>query len=213
MQGVAGLTLGPMGRPCPTCNRTIAPLDGVNQWAMLSLGAPSARTEVLLGLASTTCIRKPTPCLVPGEGAIRIGKWKLIHGHLGGFTGAVPDPCAARSGHGQAAGKTFPLPIPANESAPICVFGWNPPPRADGQYELPRWPKDLDCDSLPCAMPPNSTYLSGRTMLFGEHGRSQVSLFAGLRCSHRRRCVQQISRVIRTSTTMWPPRIPPSWRS
>ena len=165
VQGAANIDLGPVGRPCPTCNRSIAPLDGINQWPMLSAGSPSARTEVLLGLQATPCIKKPTPCDIPGEGAIRVGKWKLMHGHLGGFSGAIPPACAARSGHGQAPGKST-LPIPANESAPICVFGWNPPPRADGEYELPQWPEDLPCTSLPCPMPPTSTYISGRTMLF-----------------------------------------------
>jgi len=34
--------------------------------------------------------------------------------------------------------------------------------------------------------------LTGRTMLFGEHGRLQASFLAGLRCSHRWRCVPDL---------------------
>lgn len=51
----------------------------------------------------------------------------------------------------------------------MCVWGWNPPPQADARkYELPRWPEDLDyaCTSLPCSIPLNSTYVTGRIMLF-----------------------------------------------
>ena len=40
------------GRACPTCTRPVAPLDGVNQWPMLSSGAPSRRNEVLLDLVA-----------------------------------------------------------------------------------------------------------------------------------------------------------------
>ena len=45
--GVAGVPLGAGGRACRTCNRSVAPFDGVDQWSMLAEGAPSARTEVL----------------------------------------------------------------------------------------------------------------------------------------------------------------------
>lgn len=169
VSGVAGLSLAHLGRPCPTCNRSIAPLDGVDQWAMLSTGAPSARTEVLLDLQATACQAKPIPCNIPGSGAIRIGKWKLLHGHQAGFKGpATPGnlpKCAARLGIGQGVNKTT-LPVPANESSPICAFGWNPPPRADGKYELPRPPSDAGCTGLPCNLTLDSKYLTGQTLLF-----------------------------------------------
>jgi hypothetical protein len=46
--GVAGFKITELGRPCPTCTRSIAPLDGVDNWQMISLGSDSARTEALL---------------------------------------------------------------------------------------------------------------------------------------------------------------------
>ena len=165
--GAAGLDVSADGRPCPTCTRTVAPLDGVNQWPMLTTGAPSLRTEVLLGNQPTKCPPKSEgPCTMEGNGAIRIGKWKLMRGSVTGYLPATP--CTARSGHGSKPNSTT-LPIPANLSAPICVWGWNPPPQADpSKYELPHWPEDLNyaCSSLPCNIPSNSTYVTGRIMLF-----------------------------------------------
>jgi hypothetical protein len=40
VQGIASLDLDPAtdSRPCPTCTRAVAPLDGVNQWAAISTG-------------------------------------------------------------------------------------------------------------------------------------------------------------------------------
>jgi len=171
--GAAGLTVDASGRPCPTCNRSVAPLDGVDQWAMLSMGAPSARTEVLLDLQTTACIHAAgVPCDVPGSGAIRVGKWKLMHGHSGVWDAPLSSPsgkssgCTARSGFANA--KSFPFPVPANESNPWCPFGWTPPPRADGKYELPIPAPDIGCTPgvLPCAMPVTAGYLAGHTMLF-----------------------------------------------
>lgn len=60
--GAAGVPLGAAGRPCPTCTRPVAPLDGVNQWPMLHTAAfPSARTEVAHG---TPDAHAPQPPLV-----------------------------------------------------------------------------------------------------------------------------------------------------
>lgn len=39
--GAAGLDLDASGRPCATCNRTVAPLDGVDQWESLTKGKAS----------------------------------------------------------------------------------------------------------------------------------------------------------------------------
>ena len=163
--GAAGVPVNASGRPCPTCNRSVAPLDGVNQWPMLSLGAPSARTEVLLHLQSAAHSSKTTPTAIPGSGAIRIGKWKLLHGHAGA-SGPAAGACVARTG---IAGPPNAVPIAGwggNESTPWCPFGWTPPPRADGQYELPRPPPELNCSSLPCPIAPDSPYLAGQTQLF-----------------------------------------------
>ena len=183
--GVAGLDIGPgvtRGRPCPTCTRAVAPLDGFDQWQMLSQGQTSARTDVLLDLQATACNAKGgsrTPCNIPGSGAIRSGKWKLIHGHAGvygcpaagcdGATGASIKGqgaiCVARMG--TAVGKSFPLPIPANLSMPWCPYGWTPPAqRGANGYQLPQPPPDACPDGLPCSLGADSTYLSGRTMLF-----------------------------------------------
>ena len=48
--------------------------------------------------------------------------------------------------------------------------GWTPPPRADGQYELPRPPPDVNCTTLPCAIGLDSPYVAGHTMLFDVVG-------------------------------------------
>ena len=55
---------------------------------------------------------------------------------------------------------------PGNESTPWCPFGWTPPPRADGGYELPQPPPELNCTALPCPLAPDSPYLAGQTQLF-----------------------------------------------
>ena len=127
--GIAGLDVSSAatGRPCPTCDRPVAPLDGVNQWDFLSTGAPSARTEVLLDLQATQCIGHGgasgpgSGCLVPGSGAIRVGKWKLLNGHTGVWGAAGSGDCVARQEpkHGKAP-KSFPIPIPLNETNPWC---------------------------------------------------------------------------------------------
>lgn len=132
--GAAGVDIGKLGRPCATCNRTVAPLDGVDQWSMLSTGGASARTEALLKFQVgdwRQCTHNgKLQCRYPGSAALRVGKWKLLHGAQAFFPGAAK--CALRSGSGSS--KAFPIPIPANESTPICPFGWTPPPRGDGRY-------------------------------------------------------------------------------
>jgi hypothetical protein len=118
--GAAGIELGSMDRPCSTCNRSVAPWDGVDQWtAMLSEGPTSARTEVLLDLHAIDCsraTRAKVPCNIPGSGAIRIGKWKLLHGHQGNYYasgGGTQANCVARAGVPAAALATpFHSPSP-----------------------------------------------------------------------------------------------------
>jgi arylsulfatase B/arylsulfatase I/J len=164
--GAAGLDMQAPGRPCPTCNRSVAPLDGVNQWPMLSTGAPSARTEVLLDLQATARWGAGT-CEVPGAGALRAGKWKLLHGHSAVWKKPTQsaDQCTLRSG--TAATKTT-LPITANTSTPWCPNGWTPPPRADGHYEPPRPAPNAGCTPgvLPCTMAPSNPHLVGGTFLY-----------------------------------------------
>ena len=174
--GVAGVELDAGGRPCASCNRTLAPFDGVNQWKMLSEGAASARTEVLLDLQTTSCWNLPgptqTPCNVPGSGALRVGKWKLLHGHTavwskvapGGVGGMTAAYCALRNG--MAAGGHPTLPITAETSPPWCANGWTPPPQTTG-YESPTPPPDSGCTGLPCTLnQTTSPYLTGGTFLF-----------------------------------------------
>jgi hypothetical protein len=167
--GVAGLPLDneTLGRPCIACDRAVAPLDGANQWPMFSSGAASARTEVLLDLQATVCWNGAhTSCDVPGMGVLRIGKWKLVHGHTAVWSKATEsaDQCVARSG--TAAPKST-IPITANTSAPWCPNGWIPPPSTT-DYQLPQPPTDAGCPSgkLPCKFPATSRYLVGSTFLF-----------------------------------------------
>jgi hypothetical protein len=55
--------------PCVNPSRLPVPLDGVNQWAVFTSGAKSARTEVLLDLQATATWGDTT--VVPGSGALR----------------------------------------------------------------------------------------------------------------------------------------------
>jgi hypothetical protein len=57
-------------------------------------GAPSARTEVLLDLQATAQWGSQTQ--IPGVGALRRGKWKVLHGHTATWkkADASADMCA-----------------------------------------------------------------------------------------------------------------------
>ena len=178
VNGVAGLSLldNTTGRPCPTCTRPVAPLDGVNQWNMFStLNSSSNREEVLLDLQST----RKNPCPrgvtnIPGVAAIRVGKWKLLHGHQSVYPclGLKPNSCMLRGPFISQDAKDAPIPILENETNPWCPNGWTPPPTTDG-YEPPQPPPDSvnwggNCSlgKLPCNTPPNAGYVAGQTMLF-----------------------------------------------
>ena len=163
VEGIAGLSLADntTGRPCPTCTRRVEPLDGVNQWKMFNqLGEKSQRTEVLLDLQSTAKNIHASVTLVPGSGAIRVGRWKLLHGHVGVWPGI----CSLRGPYRES--PQSPIPISANTTPPWCPFGWTPPPRADGLFEAPQPPPELHCKELPCNTPANSGLVTGQTMLF-----------------------------------------------
>lgn len=177
--GVAGITIGtPLGRPCPTCTRAIPPLDGVDQWALLSRGEASARTEVLLDFQDgdwRSCTHGGRwPCTYPGSGALRVGKWKLLHGHQV-FTmgGPTTNFCVDRTNFTAALGKMYPLNATLkNESNKWCDFGWTPPPKADANgrdvSEHVRYPDDgsTNCTGIPCTIGNDSPYIQGDTLLF-----------------------------------------------
>ncbi|XP_064601569.1 arylsulfatase B-like [Liolophura sinensis] len=55
--------------------------DGVNQWATVSEGAPSARTEFVYNIND-----------IAENAAIRVGKYKLIKGSAGRYNGWYPPP-------------------------------------------------------------------------------------------------------------------------
>ncbi len=145
---------------------------------MLSEGKSSSRTEVLLDLQTTACNspskKAEVPCNIPGSGAIRMGRWKLLHGHNGvwgpGSKGSAD--CVARQTQHNVP-KSYPIPIPTNETNPWCPYGWTPPPRQSKDYELPipapessSWPGPCADGQLPCKMPENAGYLTGHTLLF-----------------------------------------------
>ena len=139
--------------------------------AMLSRGNESARVEALLDLQATSRNFVDGGMAVPGTGAIRIGKWKLLHGYqVRYFHDDTLPSCVARTGHSDCVkkpNKCFPLPVPANESTPYCAFGWTPPPRLPAEkYELPRPPADANCTGLPCVLTKDSGYIVGHTLLF-----------------------------------------------
>ena len=169
--GVAGISLASntTGRACPTCTRAVAPLDGVDQWPMLSLGAPSARHEVLLDLQATArnqAANQAGTTRIPGSGAIRVGRWKLLHGHQGVWPGR----CTERQP--RTTPKSFPIPVPPNETNPWCPYGWVSPPRTGGGYTAPEpppeaasWP-NCTAGQLPCDTPPSAGYVAGQTLLF-----------------------------------------------
>lgn len=164
--GIAGLDLSDntTGRPCPACTRPVAPLDGFDQWEMFSVpGTPSQRTEVLLdlqALAENAAAKKEGTTRIPGSGAIRVGKWKLLNGHNSVFPGS----CTLRAPVKEA--KNPPIPIPSDQGPPWCPFGWTPPPRADGAYMQPQAPPGSNCTELPCQLAPDSGYVAGQTLLF-----------------------------------------------
>ena len=180
VQGIAGLSLmdNTTGRLCPTCTRPVVPLDGINQWTMFStLNFTSNRNEVLLDLQtikSNPSTSKGAVTNIPGSGAIRIGPWKLLHGHQSVLASPNhPSTCMLRGPLQEGEVKYSPIPVLKNETYPWCPLGWTPPPRNDGMYEQPQSPPDSitwggNCKlgTLPCETPPNSGYLAGQTMLF-----------------------------------------------
>lgn len=159
VEGIAGLPITPQslkrpGMPAPP------PLDGVNQWPTIATGAKSARDEILLQLDGGC----RGDCAVPGQGAIRVGKWKLLHGYVVVWATKGPTDgnlCTARTG------QNIPgsLPITPATSPPWCPTGWVPPP-SSGRLPIPAPEAFAHCNGqLPCNV--TGTPLgNGLTMLF-----------------------------------------------
>eukprot|EP01052_Picozoa_sp_SAG31_P016198 SAG31_NODE_1065_length_10096_cov_7.151530_3_plen_131_part_00 len=100
---------------------------------------------------------------VPGQGAIRIGKWKLLRGFTcnWGQRDATYGcgSCATRDGN---AHPGIPYKnLTAATSPPFCPNGWLPPPES---RKTPEPPPDVDCDAgLPCLFN-SSDYIDGGTV-------------------------------------------------
>ena len=94
MTGLAGLPLDPELDGFPK-------LDGISAWPSLLKDAPSARTEMLLNLQGGNDGYKGET-KVWGQGAYRMGKYKLLKGHtcVWGQKSAVMGcgSCASRDG-------------------------------------------------------------------------------------------------------------------
>eukprot|EP01047_Picozoa_sp_COSAG01_P015514 COSAG01_NODE_777_length_13689_cov_18.035467_15_plen_185_part_00 len=130
------------------------------QWSAITTGATSPRTEVLLNMknsgGSTT---------IPGQGAIRIGKWKLMRGYTCNWGTASCGSCTARD---EKVRPGIPYKnITADTSPPFCPNGWLPPPES---ATLPEPPPDVQCaGGLPCNYTA-SDYINGGTWLFDVEG-------------------------------------------
>lgn len=102
---------------------------------------------------------------VPGQGAIRIGKWKLLHGHTCVWGQRNPTygcgSCAARDGNSH---NGIPLPVSESTSPPFCPNGWAPPPESNKPLQPP--PNTVPpCTGIPCEFN-QSSFVTGGTFLF-----------------------------------------------
>lgn len=168
--GIAGVNLDKIGRPCVNPSRDLVGLDGVNQWPMFSSGAPSAREEVLLDLQATQTWGETT--LVPGSGALRMGKWKILHGHTAVWkkASASANQCTMRDGSAcSTAPNKCTINITAQTSPAWCPNGWVPAP-SNTRPTVPTPPPDVSCvgieKGVPCLLRNDSAYLVGGTWLF-----------------------------------------------
>jgi len=137
-------------------------LDGISAWDAITTGANSSRTEMLLNLISTG-----SSTTIPGQGAIRMGPWKLLYGHTCVWGQKTPTlgcgSCVSRDQqvHNGPLWEQ-PLPVTPATSPPFCPNGWVPPPES-GKNPLP--PPGVDCPSLPCEFT-NSTLITGGVFLY-----------------------------------------------
>lgn len=168
--GVAGIDLAEAALPKHAFQAPPPPLDGMDVWESLSTGAPSPRSSALLYLDPFACFagQQPVPCAVPGIGAIRVGQYKLIHGHVGvyaGKTNVTTQFCGGRDGTAQR--NTVPVNVTPATSAPFCPSGWvTPPGSALPPVIAPPEERNGSCATTPCLLPPTSPLLAGGTLLF-----------------------------------------------
>lgn len=169
---IAGVPLSEAAKAMhPTYQPPPPALDGMSIWASLSQGTPSPRTWALLYLDPFNCFvgHSPIPCKVPGQGAIRVGRYKLINGHAGAYQGTTnvsSQFCGGRDGD---APPTIPaLNVTAATSPPFCPTGWVMPPGGAGGAEsgIRPPPGEPSCTTTPCLLPPTSPLLTGGTWLF-----------------------------------------------
>lgn len=173
VEGIANISLNEAMVPKHPYQPIPRPLDGINVWNSISQGIPSPRQEILLNLCPTTCFPEGA-CNIPGMGAIRVGNYKLIHGHTGVYYAAKGGPsnvstafCGPRDASSQP--DSYPLNTSAALSPPFCPTGWVPPPGSSLTIIPP--PDVASChDSqgnpmVPCRLD-DSDYITGGTWLF-----------------------------------------------
>ena len=171
--GVAGIDLARAALPKHAYQPPPPPLDGMDILTSLTTGAPSPRTSALLYLDPFSCFTAPSPCAIPGQGAIRVGRYKLLHGHVAQYMSATNNVsgafCGARDGVAQ--GSTVPLPVPPAHTPSFCPAGWvNPPGSATLPPVEPPPGAPPACAALPpqggCRLDPADPLLAGGTWLY-----------------------------------------------
>jgi arylsulfatase B len=143
------------------------PLDGMDVWQSLSSGGASPRTEALLYLSPSGCFSGvDVSCAVPGQGAYRMGNYKLIHGHISqymGTTNVSGQFCGPRDGDAQP--NTSPINVTVATAPPFCPTGWvalDESVRAPPEHAGPGGA----CATTPCRLPGSSPLLAGGTFLY-----------------------------------------------
>jgi arylsulfatase B len=169
--GIAGVPMEEALQPKHAFQSPPPPLDGMDVWESLSTGSPSPRTEALLYLDPFNCFagQQPVACTRPGQGAIRVGKYKLISGHVGtyqGVTNVSTEYCGGRDGGMQP--LIPPLNVTKATSPPFCPSGWVLPPGTPDMPAVIPPPEEAAgaCATTPCLLPPTSPLLTGGIFLF-----------------------------------------------